>query len=91
LTFRRIRKLKEAGYNAVRCAHFPTSRTVLEACDGLGMLVMLELCDAWTIPKVDLDYSAYFLSHWKKDAAAMADLAYNHPSVILYSIGNEIC
>jgi beta-galactosidase len=91
LTFRRIRKLKEAGYNAVRCAHFPTSRTVLEACDELGMLVMLELCDAWTIPKVDLDYSAYFLSHWKKDAAAMADLAYNHPSVILYSIGNEIC
>ena len=64
---------------------------MLEACDELGMLVMLELCDAWTIPKVDLDYSAYFLSHWKKDAAAMVDLAYNHPSVILYSIGNEIC
>lgn len=91
LTFRRIRKLKEAGYNAVRCAHFPTSRTVLEACDELGMLVMLELCDAWTTPKVDFDYSAYFLSHWKEDAAAMVELAFHHPSVILYSIGNEIC
>lgn len=91
LTFRRIRKLKEAGYNAVRCAHFPVSRTVLEACDELGMLVMLELCDAWTTSKVDFDYSAHFLSHWKEDAAAMVELAFHHPSVILYSIGNEIC
>ena len=91
LTFRRIRKLKEAGYNAIRCAHFPTSRTVLEACDELGMLVMLELCDAWTTPKVDFDYSAHFLSRWREDATAMIELAYNHPSVILYSIGNEIC
>ena len=91
LTFRRIRKLKEAGYNAIRCAHFPTSRAVLEACDELGMLVMLELCDAWTTPKVDFDYSTYFLSHWEEDATAMVDLAYNHPSVIFYSIGNEIC
>ena len=91
LTFRRIRKLKEAGYNAVRCAHFPTSRAVLEACDELGMLVMLELCDAWTAPKVDFDSSAHFLSHWKEDAAAMVELAFHHPSVIFYSIGNEIC
>ena len=91
LTFRRIRKLREAGYNAIRCAHFPTSRTVLEACDELGMLVMLELCDAWTAPKVDFDYSAHFLSHWKEDAAAMVELAFHHPSVIFYSIGNEIC
>ncbi len=91
LTFRRIRKLREAGYNAVRCAHFPTSRTVLEACDELGMLVMLELCDAWTTPKVDFDYSDRFLSDWKDDAAAMVALAFHHPSVIFYSIGNEIC
>lgn len=91
LTFRRIRKLKEAGYNAIRCAHFPTSRTVLDACDELGMLVMLELCDAWTTPKVDFDYSTHFLSYWKQDASAMVDLAFNHPSVIFYSIGNEIC
>ena len=90
LTKRRIKKLKDAGYNAVRCAHFPTSRTVLEACDEVGMLVMLELCDAWTTPKMDADYSADFLSHWQEDAEAMVALARNHPSVIIYSIGNEI-
>ncbi len=90
LAFRRIRKLKEAGFNAVRCAHFPVSRTVLDVCDELGMLVMLELCDAWTVPKVDFDYSVHFLAHWKEDASAMVDLAFNHPSVIFYSIGNEI-
>ncbi|MBR3359173.1 MAG: DUF4982 domain-containing protein [Solobacterium sp.] len=90
MTCRRIRKLKEAGYNAVRCAHFPTSRTVLEACDEIGMLVMLELCDAWTTPKVEGDYSCEFRSDWKQDTEDMVRLAYNHPSVIIYSIGNEI-
>ena len=90
MTYRRIRKLKESGYNAVRCAHFPTSRTVLDACDELGMLVMLELCDAWTVPKVEDDYSKHFREDYLKDTQAMVQLAYNHPSVILYSIGNEI-
>ncbi|MBR3349388.1 MAG: DUF4982 domain-containing protein [Solobacterium sp.] len=90
MTYRRIRKLKEAGYNAIRCAHFPTSRTVLDACDALGMLVMLELCDAWTVPKVEGDYSCEFRNDWKQDTEDMVKLAYNHPSVIIYSIGNEI-
>lgn len=90
LTLRRIRKLKEAGYNAIRCAHFPASSTVLDACDELGMLVMLELCDAWTQPKIDFDYSADFACHWKEDTESMVSLAFNHPSVIFYSIGNEI-
>ena len=90
LTLRRIRKLKEAGYNAIRCAHFPASSTVLDACDELGMLVMLELCDAWTQPKIDFDYSAEFAYHWKEDTESMVSLAFNHPSVIFYSIGNEI-
>ncbi|MBR2810402.1 MAG: DUF4982 domain-containing protein [Solobacterium sp.] len=90
MTFRRIRKLKEAGYNAIRCAHFPTSRTVLEACDELGMLVMMELCDAWTLPKVEGDYACEFRRDWKQDTEDMVKLAYNHPSVIIYSIGNEI-
>ncbi|MCR5230622.1 MAG: DUF4982 domain-containing protein [Solobacterium sp.] len=90
MTYRRIRKLKEAGYNAIRCAHFPTSRTVLEACDQIGMLVMLELCDAWTVPKVEGDYSCEFRNDWKRDTEDMVKLAYNHPSIIIYSIGNEI-
>ena len=90
MTYRRIRKLKEVGYNAIRCAHFPTSRTVLDACDELGMLVMLELCDAWTMPKVEDDYAKNFKEDFLKDTEAMVMLAYNHPSVIIYSIGNEI-
>lgn len=90
MTYRRIRKLKEAGYNAVRCAHFPTSKTVLEACDELGMMVMLELCDAWTTPKVEDDYAGHFKEDFLKDSEAMVLLAFNHPSVIMYSIGNEI-
>ncbi len=88
---RRIRKLKEAGYNAVRCAHCPASKTLLEICDEVGMLVMNELCDAWTQPKVDFDYSAWFTSHWEADCEAMVQTSFNHPSVIFYSIGNEIC
>lgn len=90
MTYRRIRKLKEAGYNAIRCAHFPTSKTVLDACDELGMLVMLELCDAWTAPKVEDDYAKYFKEDFLKDSEAMVLLAYNHPSVIIYSMGNEV-
>ena len=90
LTYRRIKKLKEAGYNAIRCAHFPASKTVLDACDEIGMLVMVELCDAWTTPKVDFDYSFDFEDCREKDAVAMVDLCYNHPGVIIYSIGNEI-
>lgn len=90
LTYRRIKKLKEAGYNAIRCAHFPASKTVLDACDDIGMLVMVELCDAWTMPKVDFDYSFDFEDCWEKDTVAMVDLCYNHPGVIIYSIGNEI-
>jgi beta-galactosidase len=90
MTYRRIRKLKEAGYNAIRCAHFPTSKTVLDACDELGMLVILELCDAWTTPKVEDDYAKHFKEDFLKDSEAMVLLAYNHPSVIIYSMGNEI-
>ena len=90
LTERKIRKLKDAGYNAVRTAHFPASPMLLEVCDEVGMLVMNELCDAWTTPKVELDYSAFFADNWEKDAESMVNTSYNHPSVIMYSIGNEI-
>lgn len=88
---RRIRRMKEMGYNAIRSAHFPASRTLLEVCDEVGMLVMNELCDAWTQPKVDFDYAAYFTEHWEEDCEAMVKTSFNHPSVVMYSIGNEIC
>ena len=87
---RRIRKLKEAGYNAVRASHHPMGRTLLDACDRHGMLVMDELADCWTHGKADYDYAFAFLESWEQDIERMIGKDYNHPSVIMYSIGNEL-
>lgn len=87
----RIRKLKEAGYNAIRSAHYPISKCLLNACDRLGMLVMDEFSDVWTATKVDFDYGVHMTEWWQQDVTAMVNKDYNHPCVILYSIGNEIC
>lgn len=88
---RKIRILKEEGYNAVRSAHNPISKAMLEACDQYGMYVIDELTDMWIIHKNPFDYGGItFLAWWKKDLVAMLSKDYNHPSVIMYSIGNEI-
>ena len=87
---RRIRILKEQGFNAVRIAHNPASQITLETCDRLGMYVMDECFDGWYVPKTYHDYSRHFSEDWKADLAAMVESARNHPSVILYSIGNEV-
>lgn len=87
---RRIRILKEAGFNAIRMSHHPASPALLRACDALGMYVMDETFDMWTRGKSDNDYSTYFDKWWEEDARAMVHKDYNHPSVILYSVGNEI-
>lgn len=87
---RRIRIMKEAGYNAIRCAHNPASRSLLEVCDELGMYVMDEAFDGWYTPKNYHDYSRWFEQDWKEDIRAMVENGHNHPSVIMYSIGNEV-
>lgn len=87
---RKIQKLKEAGYNAVRSAHNPLGRAALDACDRLGMLVMDELTDSWNRTKVDFDYGQNFAECWEQDVVSMVNKDYNHPSVIMYSVGNEI-
>ena len=87
---RRIRIMKKAGYNAVRCAHNPASRALLDACDRLGMYVMDEAFDGWYTPKTYHDYSRIFAENWQDDLTAMIAKDYSHPSVILYSIGNEV-
>lgn len=87
---RRVRIMKEAGFNAIRSAHNPASQALLNACDRLGMYVMNELTDVWTKNKTDYDYSMTFEQDWKKDIEAMVDSSRHHPSVILYSTGNEI-
>jgi beta-galactosidase len=87
---RRARKMKEAGYNALRSAHHPMSKAMLDACDKVGMLVMDEFSDVWTQTKCDFDYGMHFTEWWEQDVEAMVRKDFNHPCVVLYSIGNEI-
>ena len=87
---RKIRILKENGFNAIRSAHNPISKNLLEACDELGMYVMDEAFDMWFSYKTEYDYAKDFRQDWEKDLEAMVCKDYNHPSVIMYSIGNEI-
>lgn len=86
----RCRKLKEAGFNSIRSSHNPMSKAMLAACDKLGMLVMDELSDVWDTPKNSNDFSFDFGTCWKEEVRRMVSKDYNHPSVILYSVGNEI-
>jgi beta-galactosidase len=87
---RRVELLKAAGFNALRSAHNPMSVAMLDACDRIGMLVMDEAFDTWTEPKTTNDYARSFGEWWKEDLGAMVTKDFNHPSVILYSIGNEV-
>ncbi|MFO7697092.1 MAG: glycoside hydrolase family 2 TIM barrel-domain containing protein [Anaerolineae bacterium] len=87
---RRVAIMKAAGFNAIRSAHNPLSRAMLDACDRLGMLVMDETFDMWTESKRNDDYSLHYAEWWERDVEAMVAKDYNHPSVVLYSIGNEI-
>ena len=88
--FRQIKRLKEAGFNAVRMSHHPMAPAMLRACDRLGMYVMDETFDMWNRMKSDYDYGLYFQEWWEKDVTAMVRKDFNHPAVILYSVGNEI-
>lgn len=87
---RKIEVLKGAGFNAIRCAHNPPSPALLDACDRLGMLVIDEAFDMWEIEKNPFDYHLYFKEEWQKDMESMVLRDRNHPSVIMWSIGNEI-
>lgn len=87
---RQIKKMKAAGFNAVRMSHHPMAPALLNVCDEEGMYVMDEAFDIWNRAKSDYDYSLYFNEWWKKDIEGLIDKDYNHPSVIMYSIGNEI-
>ncbi|NJO68992.1 MAG: hypothetical protein HC830_06610 [Bacteroidetes bacterium] len=87
---RRVELLKASGYNAIRCAHNPPSPAFLDACDRLGMLVIDEAFDMWKDAKNPFDYHLYFNNWWQRDIESMVMRDRNHPSVIMWSIGNEI-
>lgn len=88
--WRRVRILKEQGFNAIRSSHNPASTAMLEACDYYGIYVMDEAFDMWYVRKTKYDYGMDFKECWKSDVRTMVERDYNHPSVIMYSIGNEV-
>lgn len=88
---RRVRILKEAGFNAIRSSHNPVSKAMLDACDEMGMYVIDELYDMWLMHKNPFDFGREkFSEWWREDLLSMISKDYNHPSVIMYSMGNEI-
>jgi beta-galactosidase len=87
---RRVEILKANGFNAIRTSHNPPSPAFLDACDRLGMMVIDEAFDCWNLGKNDVDYHLYFNDWWERDIKSMAWRDRNHPSVIFWSIGNEI-
>lgn len=87
---RRLTMMKQAGFNAVRVAHHPAGQSLLRACDKVGLYVMDETFDMWYKSKNDFDYSRNFDDDWRYTIKMMALKDFNHPSVILYSLGNEI-
>ena len=88
--FRKIKILKECGYNAVRTAHNPPSTHLLDACDETGMLVLEESFDMWRVKKNPLDYHLHFDQWWQRDTESMVRRDRNHPCIYAWSIGNEI-
>lgn len=87
---RRVELLKAAGYNAVRTAHNPPSPAFLDACDHVGILVLDEPFDVWKAHKVKFDYATYFDDWWRRDISSMVLRDRNHPSIVIWGIGNEI-
>jgi beta-galactosidase len=87
---RRLERLKQIGVNAIRTAHHPHSPDFLDLCDRMGFLVMDEMFDAWTVAKNPYDYHLFFREWSHRDTADTVRRDRNHPSIILYSAGNEI-
>ena len=87
---RKVRQMKEAGFNLIRTSHNPTTRAFLDACDSLGMLVIDEAFDGWREAKTPYDYSTLIDSCYRADIYAMVQRDRLHPSVIAWSIGNEV-
>ena len=87
---RKVRQMKEAGFNLIRTSHNPTTRAFLDACDSIGMLVIDEAFDGWRTQKNPFDYSTVIDSCYREDIHALVGRDRNHPCVISWSIGNEV-
>ncbi|SDJ01506.1 beta-galactosidase [Lentzea albidocapillata subsp. violacea] len=87
---RQLRIMKSMGVNAVRTSHNPPSPEFVRACDELGILLQVEAFDTWRTPKTKFDYGRFFDDHSSADLREMVHAAKNSPSVVMWSIGNEI-
>lgn len=87
---RQLRILKEMGANAVRSSHNPPAPELLELCDSMGMMVMDETFDMWRKKKTSHDYARYFPEWHERDLTDLVVRDRNHPSIIMWSIGNEV-
>lgn len=87
---RRLLLLKKMGVNAIRTAHNMPAREFLQLCDEMGFLVINEAYDMWEISKTEYDYARFFKEWYKKDISSWIRRDRNHPSIIMWSIGNEI-
>ena len=87
---RKVRQMKNAGFNLIRTSHNPTTRAFLDACDSIGMLVIDEAFDGWRTQKNPYDYSTVIDSCFRSDIQSMVLRDRNHPSIISWSIGNEV-
>ena len=88
----RLQQLRKLGVNAIRMAHNPADPALMDLCDRMGFLVMAESFDTWNTPKnhAEKGYNLYFDEWWEADTRAMVEQSRNHPSVVIYSVGNEI-
>ncbi len=86
----RLKLLKQMGCNAIRTSHNPVAPEVLDLCDKMGFLVMDEAFDVWESGKVKNDYHLYFDEWWQRDVTDQIHRDRNHPSIVLWSAGNEI-
>lgn len=86
----RLELLKAMGCNAIRTSHNPVAPVFYDLCDELGLMVLSEALDGWDKPKARDDYGNYFKDWWKEDLTRFIRRDRNHPSVIMWSIGNEV-
>jgi beta-galactosidase len=86
----RLEKLKALGVNAIRTSHNPVAPEFLDLCDTMGIVVMAEFLDCWEGAKRKHDYAKHFSKWWRRDLADTLRRDRNHPSIVLYSVGNEI-
>lgn len=88
--YRQLTIMKQMGVNAIRTSHNPPARQLMDMCDALGLLVDDECFDMWENPKTEFDNARFFKEYAERDVKSWVERDRNHPSLLMWSIGNEI-